>query len=125
MPQTINCKDCGAPRETKHRNTRYCHVCRLFRNLVFVSRRTAACVSCDGRFAPIKRDDQLCGFCDFLGETHRVTGKCGVCGQKTELVRREIRVCVPCLKAPDKRQLVIKALNKRRQEQREAAEVPA
>lgn len=118
MSNTIECKDCGAQFETKRRNTKYCEVCRAIRNLLYVGSHRKECVSCESTFAPLARDDILCGECDFIDSGKRVRGKCTVCSTaEAILMHKDIRVCLACGRNPEKRTLLLKALFKKKRAQ--------
>lgn len=110
---TITCEDCGKEVSTPRRNTKYCIVCRLFRNTVFIGHRTKVCVECEKRFAPLNRGDVLCGGCDFTKKF--VEGSCALCERKSErLLHPDLKVCSMCATDPDKRTLFQRALAKKR-----------
>lgn len=110
LPEHIHCEDCGAHRLTKYKNTKYCHVCRLLRNLKFIGQKTKTCFICDAEFAPIDRNDGMCRACGDLRRSYNVDGKCGLCGREGLLWRKEIRVCIECLRDPRQRPRLLKGL---------------
>lgn len=117
----ISCADCGEERKASAANTRYCRVCRLLRNLDFLSDRTHKCLECSSRYPPIMRNDQWCGDCA-LGQTN-VRGCCALCGKEDAyLVLPDVRVCHRCARNPRMRRRFILGLRKRQDEQRAANE---
>lgn len=111
---TISCADCGADYETKRSNTKYCRVCRIYRDLSFLGERTKNCLECDKKFALMSRKDLLCGGCgSFLAK--EVEGDCSLCGASTKhLLHETIKVCRPCATDPKKRVTLLRALAKKR-----------
>lgn len=103
----IHCEDCGAPRMTRYKNTRYCEICRLLRNLKFVGDATAKCLVDKRVFAPIKRGQQLSLTCDYLSTPGGEQGQCGICERDDQrLYGKHVRVCVECLDDPKKREAI-------------------
>lgn len=109
MPYAITCADCGAKRSNaQYKNTRYCHACRMLRDLVFVEDSTRKCVSCSTVFAPVTRRDSLCGTCNY-GSIY--TGACKFCHEPdAELQRSGVAVCVKCVRDPKRRPTVVEGL---------------
>lgn len=108
----ISCEDCGNRYETNRKNTKYCRVCRVFRDAVYNASNTKKCVSCEEKFAPINRGDMLCGRCNFA---RKIEGTCALCEKKKEdMVHESIAVCWPCATDPVKRPVLIRALAKKR-----------
>lgn len=124
MEQTITCADCGHEHTAKRKNARYCGICRLFRNLIYLGARTSRCASCDGKFSPLHVNDKLCANCDFSqGKDGR--GNCALCEQKDmPLVKAEVAVCVYCAKDPTRRDVFTRAIGKKRKARMDKA-VPA
>lgn len=115
-PHVIKCSDCGAPRLTRWKNTKYCFLCRLIRNLEFVGDKQSKCIVCDQAFAPLKRGDDLCGHCDTIPLFEDCVGKCAFCKEDDQpLVGPEIAICIGCAKDGKIRKNVRKALLIRRQ----------
>lgn len=111
----IECSDCGAPRLTRWKNTKYCFLCRLIRNLEFIGDKTTKCIVDDKVFAPIKRNDDLCGDCDVIPMFEGLRGVCAFCKEDDKpLVAPEVAVCIGCAKNPKYRKNVRKALIQRR-----------
>lgn len=110
--RTIRCEDCGADYKTKRANTKYCRVCRLYRNLLFLKNRKKECPACGDQFAPLAMDDMVCGRCD-IGR-HYVDGTCALCGDATsKQLHPDVAVCHPCATDPSRRPLLIRALAKK------------
>lgn len=115
----IACADCGSEHEASNRTTKYCNVCRVFRDLAFVGTTTKNCFACSEAFAPIRRKDELCSKCDY---NHRVygTGTCGICkAENVSTIRMDIAVCVDCMRDPNQRRTFMKAMAKKRAERME------
>jgi hypothetical protein len=110
----IQCQDCGADYETVRRNTKYCRVCRMFRDLAYLKALTRECISCDQKFAPLHREDILCGNCDPVTSKFHVEGVCGICQVQATLLHKDIAVCKSCATDPGQRTVFIKALAKKR-----------
>lgn len=110
----IECADCGAPRLTKRKNTKYCRVCRLIRNIEFIGADTVDCLGCDTPFAPLKRGEDVCGKCAVAGPAGDPRGTCAFCEvENASLVDSNISVCRVCATDPTKRVLFKKALVKK------------
>lgn len=116
----IACADCGFEHEASNKTTKYCNVCRVFRDLAFVGTTTKNCFACGSKFAPIRRKDELCSNCDY---NHRVygTGICALCKNEASLIRSDIAVCTDCMRDPDQRRTFMKAMAKKRVERVEAS----
>jgi hypothetical protein len=113
---SVICRDCGHPHATARTNTRYCHTCRLFRNLVYLTSRKSKCLSCRDTFAPLHSNDKLCAKCDVLAEGNP-DGRCGVCLlTDVRLVKggADIALCLACAKDPEKRKVVMEAVAQKR-----------
>ncbi len=119
-PTTIACADCRAPRLAKIANTKYCHVCRLLRDAKFVGSTVTKCFVCDKTFARVVRRDTMCASCDDLRRSYNVDGTCGLCKQPGVLWRAEVAICVSCLRDPEKRGPMIRALQHKQRLQKEA-----
>jgi hypothetical protein len=92
------------------KNTKYCKVCRLYRNLEFVRERTGKCIACEKEHALTERKPFLCQSCQAIAGTGR-KGSCGVCGtEDTDLVPQELAVCVGCMDDPSKRGKILLGL---------------
>lgn len=121
-PHTIKCVDCGQPYETRRPNTRYCAVCRLYRDLVYLGSRTKVCLDCEERFAPLAVKDLLCGKCDFIRSKNYADGECALChGNTSPLLHSDVAVCLVCAREPKRRELLLRAVAKKRSARREAA----
>ncbi len=119
--KTIQCEDCGRKYETTRKNTKYCRVCRVFRDLAYLRALTKTCVACDRDFAPMRRDDLLCGHCDPTTSKQEVEGDCALCQVHANLLHADIAVCKGCATDPEKRELFMKALAKKRRASQEGA----
>ncbi len=114
---TIECQDCGSPRNTRYKNTKYCEVCRLLRNVAFVGSRTTKCLVSGKRFAPIARNQELSLTCDPYSTKAQVEGDCALCGNHTErLYGPNVGVCVECIDDPEKRNQIKAALIRKQAE---------
>lgn len=110
----INCDDCGTEHVARRKNVRYCGVCRMFRNLVYLGNRKAKCSSCETKFAPLTANDQLCASCDFLSESNP-KGACAFCSSvDVPLIHPELAVCLACGKDATIRSKVTAAIGKKR-----------
>ena len=112
--RTIECADCGASYKTTRTNTKYCRVCRVFRDLSFLGDRTKECIECERQFSPLTKKDLLCGGCgSFLRKT--LEGTCSLCNESREdLLHETITVCGRCATDPEKRVTLLRALAKKR-----------
>lgn len=108
--RTIECKDCGSPFPTTRSNAKYCRVCRLYRNLVFLRDSTFECAACGTTVAPVVRDGWVCSTCDPTMGCSDVTGCCSLCSIDAKLPYEELAVCEECLNSPDQRRLLVSAL---------------
>lgn len=106
----IHCTDCGAPRVTARRNTKYCYLCRLLRNIIFVGTRTFKCSVCEKRLQPCDRNQDLCCECNpYLPGS--VQGDCKLCGREdVRLLGDTIAVCDRCANDPKMRSKLKAAL---------------
>lgn len=127
---TINCATCGAPRKTRQPHTKYCVVCALVRDLMYVAQNaiTATCLLCERDFLPLKRGERLCGKCYEVVASDSTRGECVLCGRERKLLRDEIRACHRCARAPKHRADLIRKLVKKqeilsRQEHPDGAEL--
>jgi hypothetical protein len=121
MAYTIICADCREPRVAAKRNTKYCHHCRLLRNLEFFATRTHVCgeANCDRKFAPIERSDAWCSQ-HALGYS-TLKGLCLMCkNDDAFLVRPGVRVCVGCVRKPALRRGLIRNLQRSQHARRTA-----
>lgn len=106
----IECEDCGTKRVTRYKNTKYCEICRLLRNLKFIGDRTESCLVTKKRFAPIKRNQQLSLTCDPYSTPAGHEGTCGVCDTEGRLYGDNVKVCTECLDDPKQRGKIIAML---------------
>lgn len=108
---SIKCEACSAKRSNvQYKNTKFCHPCRMLRDLVFVGLLTRKCGGCAKSFAPVVRRDPLCGKCHY-GNIYQ--GTCVMCGgEDVDLHRPGVAVCVKCVRDPDARGRVVAALRK-------------
>lgn len=118
--KTIICEDCGKLRETAQSNTRFCRVCRLLKNLTWLKSRTAKCLVCECRFAPLERNAYLCPKCDPAERKDPPVGNCALCDTEGELVDTDVHVCMGCATSIDKRPIFHAALIKKVKAQKEA-----
>lgn len=116
--RTIRCVTCNAPTPTTRKNTKYCVPCRLLKNVKFYANTTKKCWGCDGRFAPLHRNDVLCGTCDDA-PPRSITGICSFCKNKTELYNDNVKLCLPCIKDPERRPTLLRSLMKKQRELKE------
>lgn len=115
----FDCADCGEPTTATRKNARYCPVCRLFRNLIYLGSNRQTCASCETKFAPLTVNERLCSDCD-LTTAKRQGGSCAICEQRgVPLVAEGVAICIYCARAPEKRDVVTRALGKRRRTQTE------
>lgn len=120
--RTIQCADCGHPYETTRKNTLYCDVCRLSRDVMYMGTRTTKCLGCSERFCRLHRHDVLCAECDIVKSSLWGEGSCALCGQdQATRVRPDVAVCIGCAKAPEHRRVFIKALVKKVRTRKEAS----
>lgn len=102
----ITCEDCGQPRKTRYKNTKYCRECRLLRNASY-PHRIKKCKACKKQFQPLDRNDYLCGDHQVESQTH-IT--CAFCKTEDTSVLEDLKVCSACARNPVHRKLFIKAL---------------
>ncbi len=120
MAHTIRCADCGHDRKAIKPNTRYCHRCRLLRQLEFFLTRTRACAEpgCNREFAPIETRDAYCGV-HALGYS-TLKGRCALCEvDDAFLVRDGVNLCISCVRDPALRRRIV-AILQRSQARRKA-----
>lgn len=111
----IKCVDCGWPRETAKKNTKYCYACRLERNLAYIGDRIFKCIDCEVRRNQVIRNEELCKVCDEFSTPEHIVGTCGICDREDQrLLGSSIRVCVECIHDPGKRQMIRRELKRRR-----------
>lgn len=125
---TIICEDCGSPYDTVRRNTKYCNVCRLTRDLKFLTTRTSKCWLCDKEYAPTHSKDELCSECE-PKRRHHGQGECRVCGTPdSRLYIPEVAICTTCMRNPQQRREIVQLLIRRvawQQRQNDRTEAPA
>ena len=124
---TINCRDCGHPRQTPRKNTRYCHVCRLLRNLRWAGPRTSECTICDREYAPIGREASRLPLCPSCAHhpSHYFTGTCRLCKGTGTLYHEDVEICLDCLGDPKQRGVVLRALARKQVRRREEEAIAA
>lgn len=112
----ITCEDCGQPYTAIRKNAKYCRVCRLLRNAIYLGDRTQTCLICEQDYAPLQRDKlSICGSCNPNSYKHDVEGTCVFCKTKDgRLIHEDIKVCRRCAQDPEQRELFIKALGKKK-----------
>ncbi len=121
MALIVLCQDCREPRLAAKANTKYCHHCRLLRNLEFFVRQTRPCAEhgCNRKFSPIERADAYC-MVHTLGYS-TLRGRCAVCETDDSfLVRPGVNVCISCVRLPELRRRLVGILQ-RSQAKRRAA----
>lgn len=106
----ITCENCGRERETRYKNTKYCLVCRLLKNLNYIGTRRQKCPSCGETFAPLHRNEVMCGKCNPKFAVGKPRGVCGFCEEEKDLILDSVRVCHPCATDPDNRERFLVAL---------------
>lgn len=114
MTTIIACADCGSTHEARAKNTKYCKVCRLYRNLMFqanTGQPFGTCKLCDNTFTKLNRNDILCGKCVFMDNA---SGSCSICDREAPLYHADVRLCLPCLKNPALYRKVVAALKRKR-----------
>ena len=117
-PETRRCQDCKGEYTTLHPRAKYCPVCRTYKNVLYLLQRLYDCWACGNQYAPLERNDKLCGRCSLtVKRRHDTKGTCRLCHEKSEqLLSPEVRICRPCATNPDNRQAFIRALAKKRQQ---------
>jgi hypothetical protein len=128
---TAPCADCGEPAKLANKLAKYCDSCRLGRGAQWHDLRSSECQSCSAAYTAWTgaRAMRLCGTC-FLraaptGGKDSRPGRCHICAQDGILYSAAIKVCWPCLTAPENaRQLKEWIVNtyelKRRQHERDS-----
>lgn len=108
--RTIHCEDCKHEYETVRANTKFCQVCRTFKDLVYVGTDTRKCWLCDSTFAPLHRKDEACADCS-PRTGKMLDGECVLCqGHRHPLLSGDILVCLGCAKDPERRRTFGKAI---------------
>lgn len=109
----IKCIDCGADYSTKRRNTKYCAICRLRKDLLFLTTRTVQCWDCEAIFAPINSADVLCAECEPSRKRYGV-GECKLCeAPQSTLLIPGLAICTKCVRDPKRRATVVQKLGSR------------
>jgi hypothetical protein len=99
---------------TRRKNTKYCAICRLLKNLSFLKERTSKCLVCEKTFSQVSRNEQVCLACDPYSTPAAVEGTCGLCGTPSDrLLGEHIAVCVGCAQDPSKREVFRASLLKK------------
>lgn len=106
---SISCADCGSEYETNRKNTRYCRVCRVLRNLIYYGPKLTTCWSCEEKFAPWEDKQVFCGGCARKADS-APTGTCGLCKEETKVIHQDIHVCHTCATDPKSRPKLVRAL---------------
>lgn len=112
---TISCRDCGATRTRCPRNTRYCWLCRLIRELDYWRTHTRRCMDCQVVFAPLGGKDRQCSACNPGMSTRRQ--RCAIVVAAGGLhegdpVHPSLPVCAGCARDPKLRPTLWDALIK-------------
>jgi len=116
---TIACQECGAPYKTIRSNTKYCRVCQLVRDMSYAYGRTKTCLICDKEYAPLAvKDPPFCGEHSPWGKRGHVEGTCAVSGVEGTLLHEDVRISLAVATDPEKRDLIIRALAKKQEENR-------
>lgn len=114
----IDCADCGAAAQVHRSDGKLCRSCSLLHILVYATRlkrQKAKCRLCKTPFAPLhKTDYSLCGTCDPKADFRREFITCVICRKDAKPPYPGVAVCLPCLKTPDKRSLIVNALKRGR-----------
>ena len=119
--RTIKCQACGQPTQAKRKNTKYCGVCRLVNQLLYLRGRTRKCVVCNKKFALLEMSEQVCGNCQLQAQyEHPENPECGFCHRPRKPIQQEVAVCLPCAHAPANREAMTKAIIKKQQERANA-----
>lgn len=108
------CVDCGREFESNRENAKYCYLCRLYRNLVFIADRKYECWACGEKFAPLARSDKFCGGCNTNTSIHHTEGTCSFCGEARVVLHEDVSVCLPCATDGEQRKLFVRAIHKKR-----------
>jgi hypothetical protein len=122
--KTYECETCGARAQSPRSNAKYCVICRTFRNLKYVGAKTSKCWACKSSFAPLHRNDVLCGSCDD-DATRGPTAQCRLCQDMRSLYHDDILICGQCMKKPAAREPVMHALFNKQVRRRRDHAVPA
>jgi hypothetical protein len=130
MPHTIRCNDCGEQVETARKNTKYCSVCRLIRDLPYAAGQEVRigglpkCALCAKEFARLDIRDPLCGECAPETRSH---GKCvcAFCHEEKHRVRKDIAVCDRCARKKEVRDQLWKSLRNKQRARQAENQVPA
>lgn len=100
----IECEDCGCPRLTRRSNTKFCRVCRIYKNLKYLGDRVTKCIACDKTFAPIYRNEDVCASCSPDLPTGDPRGTCVICKQENaSIIDQSISLCLQCAQNPKTR----------------------
>lgn len=111
---TIKCENCGSPRLTRRKNTKYCRLCRILKNLEYLDTWEETCIACENRFAPLQRGEDLCGDCAIFPAQGDPKGPCAICHeQDARLMEANINVCQACSTKPENRKILIQSLKKK------------
>ena len=109
------CKTCGDPFYTYHRQATNCIPCRVLNDYTPNSTTDKNCFACGKVFYPIRRTYQLCYQCTTL--PGKGVAPCNICGEYNLTAPGMENTCVACVTYSLKnRQAYISALIKRRAE---------
>lgn len=108
----IACEGCQYSYDAVRRNTKYCDVCRLVRDLGYVAMATSNCWVCDAEFAPLFPKDEACGKHAYAPLRHGKT-ECVFCGDTALAVRSDVAVCNICARNPEHRRKLYGSLIKK------------
>lgn len=111
--ESRDCVNCGADITAKSKLAKYCSICRLHKNLMFVKGSTTTCDVCEDKYAPSERGQFCCTKCSSVTDSVR-EGECKICGSEDyPLIWQDASVCVRCMDDPAKRPLIVRGLMKR------------
>jgi hypothetical protein len=114
----ITCEDCTAPYLTNRKNTKFCPTCRLLTDLKYVANTTRKCWLCKEPYAPITFKDPACGTCAYHPARPGI-GPCAYCKAEGRYAVAGVMVCNNCIRDPQHRERLIKALVLKQHNRRE------
>lgn len=107
------CENCGGEITSKSKLAKYCSICRLYKNIMFIGDKTVECQVCEDEYSPTERGQFCCRKCSSVTDRVR-SGECKICGSDDwPLIWQEAQVCVKCMDDPEKRGIVARGLMKR------------
>lgn len=123
----LTCADCGSSEhEVSRSDAKYCPSCKLLRALLHASKKyrwPRKCRACDTPFLPLNpRDQSHCGTCS---STYATTpaGHCLLCRDRSApLHHASVAVCVRCVKDPEQRSSIVRALREGKRVRRKTNE---